>query len=212
VEAITGMRHKVAGQVEILGEDATKMSPRKITELGVAHVPEDRSKHGLVSSYSIADNIVLNSYYKAPFARRGLRQRAAIDERATDLVERYDVRTPGIDVPVETLSGGNQQKVIIARELGHDVDLVIVAQPTRGLDVGSIEFIHKRIIEMRDAGAAVLLVSAELDEILSLSDRIGVIYRGRLVGTFESEDATRERLGLLMATGHQDDDSAEVAS
>ncbi len=208
VEAITGMRRKVAGKVHILGIDATKLSPRKISELGVAHVPEDRSKHGLVSSYSIADNTVLNRYNKRPYARRGLRQRGPIEEDAARLVEEYDVRTPGIDVAVETLSGGNQQKVIIARELSHDVDLVIVAQPTRGLDVGSIEFIHKRIIEMRDAGAAVLLVSAELDEILSLSDRVGVIYRGRLVGTYDGEDATRERLGLLMATGHQPDDDA----
>jgi simple sugar transport system ATP-binding protein len=213
VEALAGMRRKVGGHVEILGHDATKLNPRKITELGVAHVPEDRGKHGLVASYSIGDNLVLNRYNKPPFSRRGLRRRGPIDEEAARLVERFDIRTPGIDVPVDTLSGGNQQKVIIARELSSDVQVLLVAQPTRGLDVGSIEFIHKQIIALRDAGAAVFLVSAELDEIMSLSDRVGVLYRGRLVGVFEGEDVTRERLGLLMATGgHDDHHEHEVAS
>ena len=202
VEAITGMRKSVAGSVEILGHDATRMTPRQITELGTAHVPEDRNKHGLVGPYTIADNLVLNRYYQKRFAHRGIRNTNAIDEEATTLIDEFDIRTPGIDVAVETLSGGNQQKVIIARELSGDVKVLVVAQPTRGLDVGSIEFIHKQIIELRDRGVGVLLVSAELDEILSLSDRIGVLYRGRLVGTFEGAEATRERLGYLMATGH----------
>jgi simple sugar transport system ATP-binding protein len=201
VEAITGMRHKVGGRVEILGHDATKLSPRKITELGTAHIPEDRGKHGLVGSYSIADNLVLNRYYQSAFSRRGIRNQRAIDAEAEELVGEFDVRTPGIDVPVDTLSGGNQQKVIVARELTGDVQVLFVAQPTRGLDVGSIEFIHEQIIALRDEGAGVLLVSAELDEILSLSDRIGVLYRGRLVGVFDGADATREQLGYLMATG-----------
>jgi len=205
VEALAGMRHKVGGTVEILGSDATKMTPRKITELGVAHIPEDRNKHGLVGSYSIADNMVLNRYNRPPFARRGIRAAGPIDAEATRLVEEFDVRTPGIHVPAETLSGGNQQKVIVARELTGDVQLLLVAQPTRGLDVGSIEFIHKQIIALRDAGAAVFLVSAELDEIMSLSDRIGVLYRGRIVGTYDIADATRERLGYLMATGSEPD-------
>jgi general nucleoside transport system ATP-binding protein len=201
VEAITGMRRKVGGRVEMLGRDVTRFSPRRITEIGVAHIPEDRNKHGVVSSYSIADNLVLNRYNEAPFARHGIREREPIEEEARRLVARFDIRTPGIDVPVSNLSGGNQQKVIVARELTGDVKVLIVAQPTRGLDVGSIEFIHKQIIALRDAGAAVLLVSAELDEILALSDRVGVIYRGRLVGTFDAHEATRERLGYLMATG-----------
>ena len=201
VEAITGMRRSAAGSVEILGRDTTHMTPRQITELGTAHVPEDRNKHGLVGPYTIADNLVLNRYYQQRFARRGIRNTNAINDEASTLVEDFDVRTPGIDVAVETLSGGNQQKVIIARELSGDVKFLVVAQPTRGLDVGSIEFIHKQIIELRDRGVGVLLVSAELDEILSLSDRIGVLYRGRLVGTFEGKDATREQLGYLMATG-----------
>ncbi len=201
VEAVTGMRPKTSGTVEILGRDATKMSPRRITELGTAHIPEDRNKHGVVGAYSIADNLVLNRYHHAPFSRRFIRNTAAIAAEAEKLVEQFDIRTPGIDVPVDNLSGGNQQKVIVARELTGNVETLIVAQPTRGLDVGSIEFIHNQIIALRDRGAGVLLVSAELDEILSLSDRIGVLYRGRLVGTFDADAATREQLGYLMATG-----------
>ena len=201
VEAIAGMRPKASGTVEILGTDATKLSPRQITELGTGHIPEDRNKHGVVGSYSIADNLVLNRYHRPPFSRRFVRDTDAIASEAAALVEQFDVRTPGIDVAIETLSGGNQQKVIVARELTGDVKALIVAQPTRGLDVGSIEFIHKQIIGLRDRGVGVLLVSAELDEILSLSDRIGVLYRGRLVGTFDARETTREQLGYLMATG-----------
>ena len=201
VEALVGMRAKRSGTVEVDGRDVTGWSPRQIGELGVAHVPEDRTKHGLVGPFSVADNLVLSSYFKAPFARRGVRQDRAVRARALELIERFDIRTPGPDVPVATLSGGNQQKVIIARELSGQPRVVIVAQPTRGLDVGSVEFIHREIVRLRDEGAAVLLVSAELDEILALADRIGVLYRGRLVGTFERPDATREHLGLLMACG-----------
>jgi simple sugar transport system ATP-binding protein len=211
VEAIAGMRRKVGGHVEILGVDATKMSPRQIASLGVGHIPEDRNKHGLVSSYSVANNMVLDKYYEAPFAQRWIRNPKAIREEAERLVEQFDVRTPSVDVPIETLSGGNQQKVIVARELTGDPDLLLVAQPTRGLDVGSIEYIHKQILALRDQGAAVLLVSAELDEILSLSDRIGVMYRGQLVGVFDAVDTSREQLGYLMATGASHD-SEEVAS
>ena len=211
VEAVAGMRRKTAGTVEILGQDATKMSPREITDLGTAHIPEDRGKHGLVGAYSIADNLVLNRYQHAPFSRRGVRNEAAITAEAELLVEQFDIRTPGVSVAVDTRSGGNQQKVIVARELTGDVKALIVAQPTRGLDVGSIEFIHNQIIALRDAGAGVLLVSAELDEILSLSDRIGVLYRGSLVGIFDGADATREQLGYLMATGAAPD-TEELAS
>jgi simple sugar transport system ATP-binding protein len=201
VEAVTGMRHADSGSVRVDGVDITKASPREVFGLGVGHVPEDRNRHGLVGAFSIADNLVLNNYHRPPFRRGFVRQVAAIEENARDLIDRYDVRTPGIDVPASTLSGGNQQKVIIARELAGDNSVLIVAQPTRGLDVGSIEFIHSRIVEMRDHGAAVLLVSAELDEILSLSDRIGVMYRGKLAGEFDRADTDRERLGLVMAGG-----------
>ena len=203
VEALSGMRTKRAGTMHITDTDATRMTPRQITELGVAHIPEDRNKHGVVGAYSISDNMVLNRYHHAPFARRWFRNPAAARAEAVELIDKFDIRTPGPDVAVETLSGGNQQKVVVARELTGDVKLILVAQPTRGLDVGSIEFIHKQFIALRDAGAAILLVSAELDEILSLSDRIGVLYRGSIVGTFDGADATREQLGLLMASGAQ---------
>jgi general nucleoside transport system ATP-binding protein len=189
IEALMGMRPKLGGTVEIDGHDVTSATPRQVIDLGVGHVPEDRTKHGLVAPFSISDS------------RRGLRQEGAIRDRAADLVARFDVRTPSPDVATSTLSGGNQQKVIIARELTGDPKLLVVAQPTRGLDVGSIEFIHREIVRLRDQGAAVLLVSAELDEVLNLSDRIGVIYRGALVGTFDRAAAVREDLGLLMACG-----------
>jgi simple sugar transport system ATP-binding protein len=201
VEAIAGMRTPARGTIEIGGVDLTGAGPRQMHEHGVGHVPEDRNKLGVVGAFTIADNLVLNTYYRAPFARRRIRQLRDIDEHAQELVQRYDVRTPSIHRPVSNLSGGNQQKVIIARELTDDLKLLLVAQPTRGLDVGSIEFIHRRIVAMRDAGTAILLVSAELDEIFTLADRIGVLYRGELVGEFDRADATRDAVGLLMASG-----------
>jgi general nucleoside transport system ATP-binding protein len=208
VEAIAGMRRASAGTIVLDGTDITHATPRQVDELGVGHIPEDRNKHGVVGSFTVADNLVLNTYGRAPFVRRRIRQLRAIDEQARDLVRRYDVRTPGIHTPVANLSGGNQQKVIVARELSGDPRFLVVAQPTRGLDVGSIEFIHRRIVAMRDAGTAVLLVSAELDEIFTLSDRIGVLFRGQLVGEFPRAEATRETIGLLMASGHADADVA----
>lgn len=205
VEAVTGMRHARAGSVQLRDDDITTASPRRVADLGVGHVPEDRGRHGVVGAFSVADNVVLNQYHQKPFSSRFLRREQPIRAWATDLVRQFDVRTSGIDAPVATLSGGNQQKVIVAREMSRELELLVVAQPTRGLDVGSIEFIHRRIVEMRDEGVAVLLVSAELDEILSLSDRVGVLYRGELVGEFDREDTTREQVGLLMATGHADE-------
>ena len=150
-------------------------------------------------AYSIADNEVLCTYYQPPFARGLQRNQKAVLENAVKLIERFDVRTPSPNLPASNLSGGNQQKVIVARELSRPIKLLIAAQPTRGLDVGSIEFIHSRLIEARDAGIAVLLVSAELDEILSVSDRIAVMYKGRIVDVVSAAEATREQLGLLMA-------------
>jgi general nucleoside transport system ATP-binding protein len=208
VEAIAGMRGVDGGTIELDGVDLAGATPRQVAERGVGHVPEDRNKHGIVGSFTIADNLVLNTYGRRPFVRRRIRQLGAIDDQARDLVKRYDVRTPGIHVPVANLSGGNQQKVIIARELSGDPRLLMVAQPTRGLDVGSIEFIHRRIVEMRDAGTAVLLVSAELDEIFTLADRIGVLFRGRIVGEFDRAEATRATVGLLMASGRAEADAA----
>ncbi|MBO9326354.1 MAG: ABC transporter ATP-binding protein [Roseiflexus sp.] len=199
VEAITGLRPVHSGRVLINGRDVTNASPRRISETGCAHVPEDRQEDGLVLTYSVADNLVLNTYYTPPFARGIVRNDRAILNHASRLIERYDVRTPGPLTPVSALSGGNKQKVIIARELSREGRLLIAAQPTRGIDVGSIEFIHQRIVAERDQGAAVLLVSAELDEIMALSDRIAVMYHGKIVATLPAASATREELGLLMA-------------
>ena len=199
VEAITGLRPVRAGSVTIEGKEYANATPRRITEAGSAHVPEDRQEDGLVLSYSIADNLVLNSYYHEPFARGFTRDEEAINANAQKLVKEYDVRTPSPFVPVANLSGGNKQKVIIARELSRSVKLLIAAQPTRGVDVGSIEFIHQTIVAERDRGAAVLVISAELDEVMSLSDRIAVIYHGKIVAIIPGDEATREDLGLLMA-------------
>jgi simple sugar transport system ATP-binding protein len=201
VGALTGLNHVDSGRIDIGGVDVANAGARAINELGVAHIPEDREKDGFVAGYSIADNLVLTSYNREPFARRGIRQFEAVDERAARLVEQFDVRTPSIRTPVKSLSGGNKQKVIVARELADKDKLVIASQPTRGVDVGSIEFIHNQLVAARDHGAAVLLVSAELDEIFSLSDRIAVIYEGKVVGVLDAADATRERVGLLMAGG-----------
>jgi simple sugar transport system ATP-binding protein len=213
IEAIAGMRRPVQGRIVVDDVDVAGAGPRRTSRRGVAHVPEDRGKHGLVGAFSVSDNLVLNAYNREPFARRMVRRSRAIDRNAETLVHDYDIRTPSISAPVATLSGGNQQKVIVARELsgGLAVRVLLVAQPTRGLDVGSIEFIHRRIIDMRDRGTAVLLVSAELDEIFSLSDRIGVLYRGEIVGEFDRDDATRDEVGLLMASGRSQHDDA-VAS
>jgi general nucleoside transport system ATP-binding protein len=199
VEALTGLRKVEDGRAMLLGEDATHSTPRQIVEAGVAHVPEDRHKHGLVLSFPVRDNMVLCTYYRSPFADGIELDYPQITDQAEQLVRVFDVRTPSIDTSAGSLSGGNQQKVIVARELSRPVKLLIANQPTRGLDVGSIEFIHGRIVNARDNGAAVLLVSAELDEIMSLSDRIAVMYKGRILATLDANEATREQLGLLMA-------------
>ncbi|MGH3665882.1 MAG: ABC transporter ATP-binding protein [Egibacteraceae bacterium] len=199
VEAIAGMRPAVSGTIAINGRDTRGLSPRRVEELGVGHVPEDRGKHGLVGPFPITDNLVLNRYQRAPFAAHGVMQPDAMVANATKQVQDYDIRCPSVDTPVGSLSGGNQQKVVVARELSQQLALLLVSQCTRGLDVGSIEFIHSQLIGRRDAGAAVLLVSAELDEVLSLADRVGVLYRGRLVAVMDRAEATRDELGLLMA-------------
>jgi simple sugar transport system ATP-binding protein len=199
VEALTGLRPVVSGRITILGEDVTNAEPRQVIELGSAHVPEDRQKDGLVLTFSVADNLVLNTYYQMPFARGINLDHRAIESAASDRVEQFDIRTPSIFIPVANLSGGNQQKVIVAREFSRPIRLLIASQPTRGLDVGSIEYIHSQIIKKRNDGCAVVLVSPELDEILSLSDRIAVMFEGRFLAVLPAEEATRERLGLLMA-------------
>ncbi len=204
VKALTGLNTPLSGRITIAGQDVTEASPRHITELGVAHIPEDREEDGLVKSYPIVDNVILNSYYRPPFSRGLVMDGAAAVKKAQEVVERFDVRTPSIYVGAGTLSGGNKQKVIAGREFSRPIKLLVAAQPTRGLDVGSIEFIHKQIIAQRDAGVAVVLVSAELDEILALSDNIAVMYRGKLIDILPAAQADRERLGLLMAGVHPD--------
>lgn len=199
VEAITGLRPPESGHIRVNGRETTFSSPRTITELGTAHIPEDRERDGLVASYTIADNLVLNTYYRPPFAHGIIRDDEAVAENAETLVETFDVRTPSIFATAGTLSGGNKQKMIVAREFSRPISLLVAAQPTRGIDVGSIEFVHEQIVNMRDRDIAVLLVSAELDEIMALSDRIAVIYDGSIIAEMPQAEATREQLGLLMA-------------
>ncbi|MFW2381220.1 MAG: ABC transporter ATP-binding protein [Acidimicrobiales bacterium] len=201
VEAITGIRRSESGSILFGGVDMTNDSPRDVSEWGVAHIPEDREKDGLVDNYSVADNMVLNTYFKEPFASKGIRVVSEIRKWARQLIEKFDVRPRTITSPVKSLSGGNKQKVIVARELSVDNKLIVASQPTRGVDVGSIEFIHNQLVHQRDQGRGVLLVSAELDEILGLSDRIAVVYEGVVVATLDGESASREEIGLLMAGG-----------
>ena len=204
-EAITGLRDVNAGTVSLLGKVIPFEKPRYLIEHGMGHVPEDRHKHGLVLSYSLADNMVLCTYYQKPFAGKMLmRNEQAIQENANGLMERFDVRAPSAAVAASTLSGGNQQKVIVAREFSRGIEVLVANQPTRGLDVGSIEYIHKEIVKMRDNGVGVVVISAELDEILSLSDRIAVMFRGEIVTIIDAKDATREKLGLWMAGSNPD--------
>ncbi|MFN2218452.1 MAG: ABC transporter ATP-binding protein [Anaerolineae bacterium] len=211
VEALTGLREIEGGSVTILGQDTTRATPRAITEIGTAHVPEDRQRDGLVLSFPVADNLVLNTYYVPPFAKGINLQHDEIERAAKERVELFDVRTPSIFVPASNLSGGNQQKVIVAREFSRPIKLLIASQPTRGLDVGSIEYIHGRILQKRDEGCGVLLISPELDEIMNLSDRIAVMFKGQIVAILRAEDVTRERLGLLMA-GVREEAPAQVAA
>ena len=200
VEVLTGLRGLDQGTLLIGGQEFTNSSPREITDQGsICHVPEDRHAFGMVAGYSVANNLVLNSYYKPPFASGVTVQQEAIEQNAEKLVDKFDVRTPSVHTSCGSLSGGNQQKMVIARELSRPIQLLIAAQPTRGIDVGSIEFIHQQIVAKRDEGVAVLLVSSELDEILALSDRIVVMYRGSIIGEVEGNKATRQQLGLLMA-------------
>lgn len=199
VEAINGMRPSVAGDVYILGDNVTADQPRAILERGVAYIPEDRKGTGLVLAYPIADNLVLSTYYQQPFAKGVTIQGDKIESFASKCVKEFDIRTPSIWTAAGSLSGGNQQKVIVAREFSRPIKLLIASQPTRGIDVGSIEFIHRSIIRQRDEGVAVLLVSAELDEVLAISDRIAVMYKGKIIATLPRAEADRERLGLLMA-------------
>jgi general nucleoside transport system ATP-binding protein len=199
VEGITGMRAVEAGSVKLNSREVTGSSPKRLFGMGMAHVPEDRQEDGLVTTFPIKDNLILNTYENEPYSKGIVMNREAIDSSAGKLVEEFDVRTPSIEVSASALSGGNQQKVIVAREFSHSNNLLIASQPTRGLDVGSIQYIHGQIVAKRDEGAAVMIVSSELDEVLALGDRIAVMYDGRIIGLLDRSEATRERCGLLMA-------------
>jgi len=204
VEAITGLRNLEAGEIHIAGVPG-RPDPRHVYEAGVGHIPEDRLEEGLIVGFSVAENMILNSYYHEPFSNGIAIHQDAVQKAATDLTKEYDVRTPSVFNDVGNLSGGNQQKVIVAREFSRPLKLIVAAQPTRGLDVGSIEYIHKRIVAKRDEGTAVLIVSTELEEVLSLGDRIPVMFQGRIVDILDPSEATPERLGLLMGGAHPEE-------
>lgn len=215
IEAITGLRRVENGNITLNGKDITNLRPRKITESGIGHIPQDRHKHGLVLKYSVGENIALQTYYQSPFSKNGILNHKEIYKTTREVIKNYDIRTQSEYEPARALSGGNQQKVIIGREIERNPDLLIAAQPTRGLDVGAIEFIHKRLIEQRDNDKAVLLVSFELDEVMDLSDRIAVIFDGQILDIVDPKETNEQELGLLMAgqlkgkkqdTGNTDDD------
>ncbi len=197
-EALVGLTRPTAGSVRLDGTELVGRAPRQVLDAGVGFIPEDRSTDGLVGEFTVAENLVLDRTNAPPFARRGVLQLGARDEFARRAVEEFDIRTQGIASPVGRLSGGNQQKVVVARELSRDLRLLVAAQPTRGVDVGSIEFIHQRIVATRDTGVPVVVVSTELDEAVALGDRILVMYRGRVVGVVPA-DTPRDVLGLMMA-------------
>ncbi len=200
VEAITGLTRAESGTIILNGEDITDKSIRERFTMGMAHIPEDRQQRGLVLDYSVEDNFILENYWKDEFNRHGFLKRDAIRKNSEKIIEAFDVRAgQGSVTPARSLSGGNQQKAIVGREISHDPGLMIAVQPTRGLDVGSIEYIHKRLVEQRDSGKAVFLVSLELDEILDLSDRIAVISQGELVGLVNADEIDENEAGLMMA-------------
>ena len=202
VGILTGLHKTSAGEVVLNGEAVTNLSPGALFEKGISNIPEDRQKHGLVLPFTVAENLILQNFSKTPFSKGGVLQNAAIRANATEQIEDFDIRPAGCeDRPAGTLSGGNQQKVIIAREVTNDKDLLIAFNPTRGLDVGAIEFVHKYLVQQRNKMRAILLVSFELDEIMSLSDRIDVIFDGKIVGEVKGEDADEYKLGLMMAGG-----------
>jgi simple sugar transport system ATP-binding protein len=210
IEALTGLRKATSGKITINGKDIFNKSPRMVMESGVGHVPEDRHKRGLILKYSLFENSILGIHRTKPFSKGVVLNYNEVRKHCNKLIEEFDVRTPNDEVMASALSGGNQQKLIVAREISKDPELLIVCQPTRGLDVGAIEYIHKRIIKERDNGKAVLLVSLELDEVMSLSDRIAVMYDGQILDIVDRKDATELKLGILMAGGSLKDDKKEV--
>ncbi|WP_246631942.1 ABC transporter ATP-binding protein [Pseudonocardia nigra] len=210
VEALVGLQPEVSGSVRLSGRELSGRPIKEVLDAGVGFVPEDRSHDGIIPSFSVAENLVLNSFDRAPFASGPALSPSIVRRRARELVQEFDVRTQGVDAPAGSLSGGNQQKVVMAREMSRPLELLIASQPTRGVDVGSIEFLHRRIVAERDRGTAVVIVSTELDEVVALADRIAVMYRGRVVGTVPA-DTDRDVLGLMMAGVAEDDARRQVA-
>jgi simple sugar transport system ATP-binding protein len=204
VEALTGLRKATSGVIALDGKDLTHSNPRERHQMGMAHIPEDRQRQGLVGGLSVAENLVLTRYHDDQFSHGVIVDWEAADAIAETLITEYDIRTPNKETAVGTLSGGNQQKVIVARELSRDLRLTIAAQPTRGVDVGSIEYIHSRIVKERDAGTAVLIVSTELEEVMALSDRLLVMYRGKVVAELDPKKVTPMEVGLYMAGSRPD--------
>jgi ABC-type uncharacterized transport system ATPase subunit len=198
VEALAGMRKVESGTITLRGQDVTNKTPRQMLDAGLGHIPEDRQRDGLVLTLSVADNLVLNTPRRAPFARRGTRNLGAVAANAEKQVKDFDIRTTSIRELVSSLSGGNQQKVIVARELSRPLSFLVASQPTRGLDVGSIEYVHRQMVNQRNEGMGVLIVSSELDEVLALGDRIAVMHQGRITGVVDPS-TSRETIGLMMA-------------
>jgi simple sugar transport system ATP-binding protein len=208
-EALLGLTPIAAGTITVGGKDISRTGTRQRLDAGIGYVPEDRARDGFVGSFTVAENLVLDLFRQPPFSKGVMLQPEAIEQNATDRVAEFDIRTQSIDLPVSSLSGGNQQKVVLARELSRPLKLLVASQPTRGVDVGSIEFLHKRIVRERDQGTAVLIVSTELDEIAALADRIAVMYRGRIVGIVGPQ-TPRDELGLMMAGASQQEAEAEA--
>jgi ABC-type uncharacterized transport system ATPase subunit len=203
-EVVAGLRKSTGGTVQMCGKDITNKSPKEIGDCGLAHIPSDRYERGLLQDFTVAENLILQRVGQKPFTRNGTLQWRTIRREARMLVESYDVRTPSVDTPAGKLSGGNAQKMILAREIARHPKVLLAAQPTRGLDVSAIEFVHRTLIEERDAGVAILLFSTELDEIMALSDRIAVIYDGRIVDVLDAKDADVHEIGLMMGGTHPD--------
>jgi simple sugar transport system ATP-binding protein len=197
-EVITGLRRAESGRVEVCGKDVTNASPRQVGECGLAHIPSDRYRRGLLPDFSVAENLVLQRVEDPPFTRMHRLNWQAIQDEAKRLVRDFDVRTPSVQASAGKLSGGNAQKMILARELARAPRVLVAAQPTRGLDVSAVEFVHRTLVERRNAGVAIVLFSTELDEIMALSDRIAVMCGGRIVDTLDASEADVNQLGLMM--------------
>lgn len=198
-EVIAGLRRAIKGSIKVFGENVTNQAPRPLIERGLAHIPADRRRQGLVLDFSIAENIILETYYRHPFAKGWILRHDVIRDNARDLIRQYDVRTPGYQVPAKNLSGGNQQKVIIAREFARSPKILIAVQPTRGLDVGATEYVHRNLLDQRDKGVAILLISTDLEEVRNVSDRLAVIFGGQIMGIVDPAVTPIEEIGMMMA-------------